>query len=196
MRRCKPDEVSVQVVARAVTGGHTILSFFFRNAFRSPSKDRPWVWPTTGFKRYPTTDRSEVRFHRAWPRIPRTQRRRCDRIPQRRLGWTGDVPLPADFLAIAGFATSTIVKVIAFAGAVVAFYKYAPSSSDDNIITRYISSNATPSEVWERTNTKHTILEQQQADGSQILWSAQKPPVHRYRYPQCVRFPTSYLDQC
>ena len=98
---------------------------------------------------------------------------------------------PADFLVIAGFATSTIVKVIAFAGAVVAFYKYAPSSSDDNIITRYISSNATPSEVWERTNIKHTVLEQHQADGSQILWSAQKPPVHRYRYPQCVRSPTS-----
>jgi len=98
---------------------------------------------------------------------------------------------PADLLAIAGFATSAIVKVVAFAGAVVAFYKYAPSSSDDNIITRYISSNATPSEVWERTNIKHTVLEQQQADGSQILWSAQKPPVHRYRYPQCVQLPMS-----
>lgn len=88
---------------------------------------------------------------------------------------------------VVGFSTSTIVKVVASAGAVAAFYKYAPSSSDDNIITRYISSNATPSEVWEKVNIKHAILEQQQADDSQILWSAQKPPVHRYRYPQCVR---------
>lgn len=113
-------------------------------------------------------------------------------------GWAGlEVHcFPTDFLAIAGFATSTIVKVIAFAGAVVAFYKYAPSSSDDNIITRYISSIATPSEVWERTNIRHTVLEQQQADGSQILWSAQKPPVHRYRYPQCAHPPISYLNQC
>jgi hypothetical protein len=86
-----------------------------------------------------------------------------------------------------GFSTSTIVKVVASAGVIAAFYKYAPSSSDDNIITRYISSNATPSEVWEKVNIKHAILEQQQADDSQILWSAQKPPVHRYRYPQCVR---------
>jgi len=108
-------------------------------------------------------------------------------------GWTGleMCRFPAHFLAIAGFATSTIVKAIAFAGAVLAFYKYAPSSSDDNIITRYISRNATPSEVWERANIKHTILEQQQADGSQILWSAQKPPVHRYRYPQYAHLPIS-----
>jgi len=90
-------------------------------------------------------------------------------------------------LDIAGFATSAIVKVVAFAGAVAAFYKYAPSASDDNIITRYISSNATPSEVWEKINLKHAVLEQQQADESQTLWSAQKPPVHRFRYPQCVQ---------
>ena len=96
---------------------------------------------------------------------------------------------PAHLLAIAGFATSTIVKVVALAGVTVAFYKYAPSPSDDNILTRYISNNATPSEVWERVNVKHTVLEQQQADESQILWSAQKPPVHRYRYPQYVRLP-------
>ena len=93
---------------------------------------------------------------------------------------------PTHLLAIPGFATSTIVKAIAFAGAVSAFYKYAPSPSDDNIITRYLSSKATPSEVWERVNIKHAILEQQQADEIQILWSAQRPPVHRYRYPQCV----------
>ena len=98
--------------------------------------------------------------------------------------------LRAHLLAIAAFATSTIVKVVAFAGAVAAFYKYAPSSSDDNLITRYISSNVTPSEVWEKVNVKHAILEQQQADESQTLWSAQKPPVHRYRYPQCVHLPS------
>lgn len=93
----------------------------------------------------------------------------------------------AHFSDVAGFATSTIVKVVAFAGAIAAFYKYAPSASDDNIITRYISSKATPSEVWEKINTKHAVLEQQQADESQTLWSAQKPPVHRFRYPQCVQ---------
>jgi len=81
------------------------------------------------------------------------------------------------------FATSTIVKVVALAGAVAAFYKYAPSASDENIISRYISSKLTPSEVWEKVNFKHTVLEQQQADNSQILWSAQKPQVHRFRYP-------------
>ena len=92
-------------------------------------------------------------------------------------------------LTIAGFATSTIVKVVALAGAVAAFYKYAPSASDDNIITRYISRNTTPSEVWEEINIKHAVLEQQQADESQTLWSAQKSPVHRFRYPQCVQLP-------
>jgi len=95
----------------------------------------------------------------------------------------------AHLLTIAGFATSAILKVVAFAGAVAAFYKYAPSASDDNIITRYISRNTTPSEVWEKINIKHAILEQQQADESQTLWSAQKPPVHRFRYPQCVQLP-------
>jgi len=93
----------------------------------------------------------------------------------------------AHLLVIAGFATSTIVKVVAFSGAVTAFYKYAPSASDENIITRYISRNTTPSEVWEGINLKHAVLEQQQADESQTLWSAQKPPVHRFRYPQCVQ---------
>lgn len=78
------------------------------------------------------------------------------------------------------------------AGAVAAFYKYAPSPSDDNIISRYISSNATPSEVWEKVNLKHTMLEQHQADGNQVLWSAQKPPVHRFRYPLCVHLPLSF----
>jgi len=93
----------------------------------------------------------------------------------------------AHLLTIAGFATSAILKVVAFAGAVAAFYKYAPSASDDSIITRYISRNTTPSEVWEKINIKHAVLEQQQADKSQTLWSAQKPPVHRFRYPQCVQ---------
>ena len=95
----------------------------------------------------------------------------------------------AHLLTSAGFATSTIVKIVVFAGAVAAFYKYAPSASDDNIITRYISRNTTPSEVWEEINHKHAVLEQQQADKSQTLWSAQKPPVHRFRYPQCVQPP-------
>ena len=90
-------------------------------------------------------------------------------------------------LTIAGFAASAILIVVAFAGAIAVFYKYAPSASDDNIITRYISRNTTPSEVWERINIKHAVLEQQQADESQTLWSAQKPPVHRFRYPQCVQ---------
>ncbi|KAF9646575.1 hypothetical protein BDM02DRAFT_3099618 [Thelephora ganbajun] len=85
-----------------------------------------------------------------------------------------------------GFATSTVFKVVAFAGAIAAFYKYAPSASDDNIITRYISNNFTSSEVWEKSNLKHTVLEQQQADNNQLLWSAQKPPVHRFRYPQQI----------
>lgn len=87
-------------------------------------------------------------------------------------------------LAITVFATSTIVKVVAFAGVIAVFYKYAPSASDDNFVTRYISRNVTPSEVWEKINLKHAVLEQQQADESQTLWSAQKPQVHRYRYPQ------------
>ena len=99
--------------------------------------------------------------------------------------------LRAHFLVIVGFATSTIVKIVALAGAVAAFYKYAPSASDDNIISRYISSKATPSEVWEQVNLKHTVLEQQQADNIQVIWSAQKPPVHRYRYPSCVGLPLS-----
>jgi hypothetical protein len=97
----------------------------------------------------------------------------------------------ADLSAIPGFATSTIVKVFALAGAVAAFYKYAPSPSDDNIISRYISSTATPSEVWEKVNLKHTMLEQHQADGNQVLWSAQKPPVHRFRYPLSVHLSLS-----
>lgn len=101
----------------------------------------------------------------------------------------------AHSLAAVGFATTTIVKVVAFAGAVAAFYKYAPSASDDNIITRYLSSNVTPSEVWEKINIKHAVLEQQQADESQTLWSAQKPPVHRYRYPQCVHSSFYLPDQ-
>lgn len=90
-------------------------------------------------------------------------------------------------LAIIVFATSTIVKAVVFAGVIAAFYKYAPSASDDNFITRYISRNATPSEFWEKINVKHAVLEQQQADESQTLWSAQKPQVHRFRYPQYVQ---------
>lgn len=97
----------------------------------------------------------------------------------------------AHLSATTGFATSTVLKVLALAGVVAAFYKYAPSSSDDNIITRSISRSATPSEVWEKVNVKHAVLEQQQADESQILWSAQKPLVHRYRYPQCVHLSLS-----
>lgn len=93
--------------------------------------------------------------------------------------------------AIIGFMTSTIFKAVVLAGTVAAFYKYAPSASDDNTISRYISSKLTPSEVWEKVNVKHTMLEQQQADNSQILWSAQKPQVHRFRYPLCVRLSLS-----
>lgn len=87
-----------------------------------------------------------------------------------------------------GFGSSTWAGVAAVSALVVGFYKFAPAAGEDNFITRTMANYATPKEVWEQINLKHALLSQEASENQQLIWNAQQPEVHRYRYPQCVEF--------
>ena len=53
---------------------------------------------------------------------------------------------------------------------------------------RLIDHYRTPKEAWEKVNLRHLALEAQGSQETLIIADAQRPPVHRYRYPQCVAF--------
>ncbi|KAI0930368.1 hypothetical protein AcW1_009082 [Taiwanofungus camphoratus] len=68
--------------------------------------------------------------------------------------------------------------------AVAGWYKFAPAPGEDTYLTRFIAHYSTPREVWQRLSLKHLMLSVEGSDESLLMQSAQRPPVHRYRYPQ------------
>ncbi|KAI0655945.1 hypothetical protein C8Q70DRAFT_922624 [Cubamyces menziesii] len=69
---------------------------------------------------------------------------------------------------------------------VVAFYKFAPAPGDENPIGKFIARTMTPAEVWRNAGWKHLVLSKEVSEETKLVTTAKPPPVHRYRFPQCV----------
>jgi len=71
-------------------------------------------------------------------------------------------------------------------------YTYLPDPSDPdtkNIVTKFIAEKLkTPAETWMGINELHTKLCVYTAEGKQVSEAAQRPVMHRYKFP-------SMLDQ-
>ncbi|PSS37879.1 hypothetical protein PHLCEN_2v347 [Hermanssonia centrifuga] len=83
------------------------------------------------------------------------------------------------------FSSSIWRNAIVFGLVGAALYKYAPSS-EDPILTRFISHYSTPKTVWEDLNVKHLLQTVENQIDTLVIADARRPPVHRYRYPQYV----------
>lgn len=70
--------------------------------------------------------------------------------------------------------------------AATAFYKLAPAPSEDNFVTRLIKHYSTVKDVWAERNLKHLLLSVGEQTDTLVVMEATRPPVHRYRFPQCV----------
>jgi hypothetical protein len=70
----------------------------------------------------------------------------------------------------------------------VAAYKYAPEPTDDTFLTRWIALYTTPRDQWLDMAAKHTAQSVDISEITLLVTNAKKPPVHRYRYPQYVRY--------
>lgn len=68
----------------------------------------------------------------------------------------------------------------------VGFYKFAPSPEDDTVVSRFIQYYSTPKETWAKINVKHLLLSAEEQLDVLTIVDAKRPPVHRFRYPQCV----------
>jgi hypothetical protein len=83
-----------------------------------------------------------------------------------------------------GFGSAFWRNVLLISIAGVVGVKLAPSADKDVYLTRWIAMYKTPASYWETLNAKHTAQTEEQAHVHILLSDAQKPPVHRFRYPQ------------
>lgn len=84
------------------------------------------------------------------------------------------------------FATPFWRNALVAAGLVVVAYKYAPEPGEDVYLTRWIAMYANPVGEWLDNNASRTAIQEVGAENTRLMMSARRPPVHRFRYPQCV----------
>lgn len=89
------------------------------------------------------------------------------------------------------FANKTWRNWVVAGLAAAAFYKFAPAPGEETYLTRWIAHYSIDKSVWEHLNKKHLVLSAENQIENLIVADAQKPPVYRYRYPQCVPYPSS-----
>ncbi|TFK75290.1 hypothetical protein BDN72DRAFT_832145 [Pluteus cervinus] len=92
-----------------------------------------------------------------------------------------------------GFTGGVWQKTILFSLLAVGFYKYAPEPAEDVYLTRWIAMYTPSPQRWLELNARHTAQQQVVADTSLLLMDAQKPKVHRYRYPQALDQASPFL---
>ncbi|TFY79258.1 hypothetical protein EWM64_g4755 [Hericium alpestre] len=90
------------------------------------------------------------------------------------------------FLSMPGFNSRIWAYTVLAGLGVVGFYKFAPSSGEDNFISKYIAHYRTPKEVWENWANKHLEFQTQVQENTFIIQHAKLPPVHVYRFPQAL----------
>ena len=87
---------------------------------------------------------------------------------------------------LGGFLTPFWRNTFVFSVLVTGFYKFAPAPGDDTFLTQYLAQFNTPKEAWARINEKHVLDATTASEQLLLQASAQRPKVHRYRYPQWV----------
>lgn len=83
-----------------------------------------------------------------------------------------------------GFGTAPWRNTLAFAALAVVAYKYAPEKGEDNFITQWMATYNASRERLLEINAKHTALSSQMSTDVLFFKSAEKPVMHRYRFPQ------------
>ncbi|KAG8936672.1 hypothetical protein FRC02_000130 [Tulasnella sp. 418] len=65
-------------------------------------------------------------------------------------------------------------------------YSYAPEpvskDGQESKIRAWIRQSLTPTEIWQQRNESHLTLSKTAADAKWLSGTAQRPPIHRYRY--------------
>ena len=61
---------------------------------------------------------------------------------------------------------------------------------EKSAFTRALAQYQTPQEYWAKINDKHLALTAEAQTDNLLVANAKPPPVHRYRFPQCVFPPT------
>ncbi|KAJ3506728.1 hypothetical protein NLJ89_g6705 [Agrocybe chaxingu] len=83
------------------------------------------------------------------------------------------------------------VVLVSIAGAV--GLKYAPEPSENVYLTRWIAMYTAPRDYWLSLNAKHTAQQEEYARVGLLVNDAQRPPVHRFRYPQMLDQASAFL---
>lgn len=91
---------------------------------------------------------------------------------------------PFNYVSFQGFGGAIWRNTFLFSLLGVAAYKYAPEANEDVYLTRWIAMYSTPRDYWLERNVEHTAQEAAVSETNLILGSAEKPKIHRYRYPQ------------
>jgi len=85
---------------------------------------------------------------------------------------------------LAGFSTPFWRNTVVLSLLAVGFYKWAPSPNQDVYLTQWLAQLMEPRDFWAAINEKHLLLSQQASDNTILQADAQRPSIHRYRYPQ------------
>jgi len=85
-----------------------------------------------------------------------------------------------------GFVNAFWRNVLLLSIAGVATYNYAPRAGENVYLTRWIKMYMTPREHWLDLNAKHTAQQMEVSHARMLMNDAQKPAIHRFRYPQAL----------
>jgi len=95
---------------------------------------------------------------------------------------------------VEGFGNAFWRNVLLLSLAGVATYKYAPRADDDLYLTRWIKMYTNSREHWLQLNAKHTAQQMEVSHTGMLLSDAQRPAVHRFRYPQALIQRSPFLN--
>ncbi|KAF8813612.1 hypothetical protein BYT27DRAFT_7250526 [Phlegmacium glaucopus] len=84
------------------------------------------------------------------------------------------------------------VLLLSLVGA--ATYKYAPRANDDLYLTQWIKMYMNSRDHWLALNAKHTAQQMEVSHAGMLLSDAQRPAVHRFRYPQSLVQSSPFLN--
>ncbi|KAF8161002.1 hypothetical protein B0H34DRAFT_699064 [Crassisporium funariophilum] len=76
----------------------------------------------------------------------------------------------------------------------VAAYKYAPKADDSAYLTRWIAMYTAPRDYWLLLNAKHTGQQMEVSEATLLMTSAERPTMHKFRYPQSLVQGSAFLN--
>jgi len=93
-----------------------------------------------------------------------------------------------------GFGNAFWRNILLLSLAGVATYNYAPRPDDNLYLTRWIKMYMSSRDHWLTLNAKHTAQQMEVSHAGMLLSDAQRPAVHRFRYPQSMVQSSPFLN--